>query len=70
MDNVFYFHAQTGVWLLRKFKAPSNHTYTLDWKYLGKVQSAVRDAEVSPAGLKYPADFLWWLEHNDLEKSV
>ena len=71
MENVFYFCAQTGVWLARKPNAPSNYyRYTLDWKHLEKVQAAVRAAEVAPEGLKYHADFLWWLEHNDLGRSV
>ena len=66
--DIFYFTAQTGVWKLKKPKAPSNfYVYTLPWSALGKVQSAVRDAKVGSGGLEYHADFLHWLEHNDLE---
>jgi len=67
MDNVFYFTAQTGVWKLKKPKAPSNYyTYALPYSKLGKVQSAVRDAKVGTAGLVYDQEFIVWLEKNDL----
>jgi len=66
--DVFYFTAQTGVWKLKRPKAPSNYyTYALPYAKLGKVQSAVRDAKVMGGGLVYPQEFVVWLEKNDLE---
>ncbi len=65
-DDTFYFVAQTGVWKIRRFRAPSNfHVYELPYAELARVQEAVRDAKVTPHGLEYTAEFLWWLEHND-----
>ncbi len=65
-DETFYFVAQTGVWKLRRPLAPSNyHIYELPYAELARVQIAVRAARVTPDGLEYRPDFLWWLEHND-----
>lgn len=65
--DIFYFTAQTGVWKIKKPKAPSNYyTYVLPWSKLGKVQSAIRDAKVVGGGLEYDPEFLKWLEANDL----
>jgi len=61
-----YFTPQTGVWKLKRSKAPSNYyTYRLPFKYLGRIQAAVRDAEIGSGGLEYPPEFLKWLEAND-----
>jgi hypothetical protein len=65
--DTFFFTAQTGVWKLKRPKAPSNyHTYELPYSTLGKVQSAVRDSKVMGGGLAYPQEFVVWLEKNDL----
>lgn len=65
--DVFYFTAQTGVWKIKRPKAPSNyHAYVLPWSKLGKVQLAVESARVTGGGLEYDPEFLEWLEANDL----
>ena len=70
VQEYFHFVAQTGMQKGQRFSAPSNfHVYKLPYESLTKVEEAVRSAKKGVHGLEYTAEFLWWLEHNDQNKS-